>query len=69
MEKNKSSQNLEETNIFFEEFKDKFQVLGYNLIKSTSLDYYRYRTNKKIDKGNKLNFDEWFGKYVMEFKI
>jgi len=69
MQKNKSSKNLEEANIFFEEFKDKFQVIGYTLIKNTSIDYYRYRTNKKINKENMLNFDEWFDKYVVAYKI
>tara|TARA_B110000908_G_C10251193_1_gene452162 strand:- start:1442 stop:1651 length:210 start_codon:yes stop_codon:yes gene_type:complete len=69
MQKNKSSKNLEEANIFFEEFKDKFQVVGYTLLKNTSIDYYRYRTNKKIDKENMLNFDEWFDKYVVAYKI
>jgi|GEM_PF-6921434 len=69
MQKNKSSKNLEEANIFFEEFKDKFQVIGYTLIKNTSIDYYRYRTNKKINKENMLNFDEWFDKYVVSYKI
>jgi|TARA_B100001094_G_scaffold302406_1_gene329560 hypothetical protein len=69
MEKNKSSQSLEEANIFFEEFKDKFQVIGYTLIKNTSIDYYRYRTNNRLDKDNKLNFDEWFDRYVSRFNI
>jgi len=67
MEKNKSSQSLEEANIFFEEFKDKFQVIGYTLIKNTSIDYYRYRTNNRLDKDNKLNFEEWFDRYVSRF--
>jgi hypothetical protein len=69
MEKNKSSQSLEEANFFFEEFKDKFQVIGYTLIKNTSIDYYRYRTNNRLDKDNKLNFDEWFDRYVSRFNI
>jgi len=69
MQKNKSSQSLEEANIFFEEFKDKFQVIGYTLIKNTSIDYYRYRTNSILDKDNKLNFDEWFDRYVSRFNI
>lgn len=69
MQKNKSSKNLKQANIFLEEFKDKFQVIGYSLIKNTSIDYYRYRTNKKIDKETKLNFDEWFDKYVTGYKI
>ena len=69
MEKNKSSQSLEEANIFFEEFKVKFQGIGYTLIKNTSIDYYRYRTNNRLDKDNKLNFDEWFDRYVSRFNI
>ena len=69
MEKNKSSQSLEEANIFFKEFKKKFQVIDYNHIKNTSIDYYRYRTNNRLDKDKKLNFDEWFDRYVSRFNI
>ena len=68
--KNKSAKQLVRANKEIDLFMEKIQDLSYKFIKTTAIEYNDYCNDIRQElMKDKLNFDEWFDRYVSRFNI